>query len=223
MTRETGTGADGGGYWNAAPDGRERAGEIEVAVRGLPAFRLATASHTFSPRRLDPGTALLLETLLAWYGRPDVAAPARIVDLGAGAGALGLGLALRFPAAEVDLIEVNRRAAATAAANAGRLGLERARVHEGDVAAIWPRLAPHDLAVTNPPIRAGRAVYAPWFEASARQLAPGGAFWFVARTAQGAASLAALLNRCLDEVAVTERKSGYKVVRGIAPRRAPMG
>lgn len=217
MKAADGPKAHGGGYWNEAPEGEARFGEIEVAVRGLAPLRLTTVSHSFSPGRLDPGSALLLEAVLAAYAAPDAAPPERIADLGGGCGVLGLSLARRFPDARVDLIELNARAAAVAVQNAERLSLTNAHVHAGDVSAVWPTLPRHDLVVTNPPIRAGRSVYGPWLEASRERLAPGGTFWFVARTAQGAASLQAILARHLERVDVADRKSGYRVIRGQAP------
>jgi 16S rRNA (guanine1207-N2)-methyltransferase len=206
--------AHGGGYWSASPPLAARRGEVEVAPPGEAPVRLVTSGHTFSPRRLDPGTALLLRALWRAYPAPGERAPERIADLGAGWGAIGLLLARRFPAARVDLIEVNPAAAAAAAENARRLGLGNARVHLGDVSLLWPALAPHDLVVTNPPIRAGRRVYGPWLTQARDRLGAGGSFWFVARTAQGANTLAALLAAALDEVAVVARGGGYRVVRG---------
>lgn len=213
MSRDDRAGAEGGGYWNPRPGAPAREGVVEVRVRGAAPLTLATQSHTFSPRRLDPGTALLLEALLAHFSRSAVPAPERIADLGAGYGPIGLILARRFPDAAVDLVEANARAAEVARDNARRLGLERARVRTGDANALWPELGPYDLVVTNPPIRAGRAVYAPWLTRSAQVLRPRGAFWFVCRTAQGATTLKALLAAALGNAEVVARRSGYRVVR----------
>lgn len=214
MSPDDRVGAEGGGYWNPRPTAPARDGVVEVRVRGAAPLILATQSHTFSPRRLDPGTALLLETLLTHFSRPGAPTPERIADLGAGYGPIGLVLARRFPDAAVDLIEANTRAADVARDNARRLGLAGARILTGDANALWPELDPYDLVVTNPPIRAGRAVYAPWLTGSARVLRPGGGFWFVCRTAQGATTLQTLLAAALGNAEVVARRSGYRVVRG---------
>lgn len=218
MNKGPAHGAHGGGYWQPAPDDVARAGVVELRLRGAAPMALATLSHTFSPRRIDPGTTLLLEALLAHFAPGGGPPPSRIADLGAGYGPLGLALARRFPEADVDLIELNARAAEAAEQNAKRHGLGRVRVHVGDVAALWHRLGPWDLVVTNPPIRAGRSVYGPWLAEAAEHLREGGSFWFVCRTAQGAASLQAMLAGALSDVVVVARQSGYRVARG---RRTP--
>jgi 16S rRNA (guanine1207-N2)-methyltransferase len=217
VTRSRGGDAAGGGYWNPSPSDAVRPGTVEVRVRGAEPMTLATASHTFSPRRLDPGTALLLEAILAHCAGPDIPPPGRIADLGAGYGAVGLVLARRFPAADVDLFERNERAALVARANAQRHDLARAHVVVGDVAAQWHERAAYDMIATNPPIRAGRAVYGPWLTGAADHLRPGGSFWFVCRTAQGADTLRALLATSLPRVEVAARRSGYRVVMGSLP------
>jgi 16S rRNA (guanine1207-N2)-methyltransferase len=211
-------GAAGGGYWNPAPDDQGREGHVELRVRGEAPMSLVTASHTFSPRRVDPGTELLIASVFGHFAAGTEAAPQRIADLGAGYGPLGLALARRFPAAEVDLIEQNGRAAEAARRNAEAHALGTAHIRLGDVAALWQELPPWDLIVTNPPIRAGRSVYGPWLSGAREHLRDGGSFWFVCRTAQGAASLQALLAASLAGVEVVARQSGYRVVRG---RRLP--
>jgi len=209
------SGAAGGGYWAQAPTSPYHEQEIAVPVPGTDrVLTLRTASHTFSHDRLDPGSRLLLSTVVR-----DLAAarftPERIADLGAGTGALGLALAVRFPQAQVDLLEVNARAAALAEANAARASLPRVRVIACDVNAFVVPEGGYDLVVTNPPVRAGRQVFGPWLTGATRFLrAPGGRFYLVARTAQGARTLEALLRQALADAATIERESGYRVIRG---------
>jgi len=208
--------AHGGGYWAARPAGDARPGRVVVDVGSVPAFALETAGHTFSPGRLDPGTALLLRALDRYLAGAG-ALPARLADLGAGYGPLGLWLARRLPDAHVTLVERNARAAGLAHGNAHALGLGNVTVHEGDATELLDHAPPFDLIATNPPIRAGRRAYGPWLDGAARYLTPQGTFWFVARTAQGADTLADMLARSLVDVAVAERGSGYKVVCGRGP------
>ena len=47
-------------YFSEAPAVRHRPGHVRVEVAG-DRFSLATDAGTFSPRRLDPGTAFLLD------------------------------------------------------------------------------------------------------------------------------------------------------------------
>ncbi len=86
-------------------------------------------------------------TALDWVrdARP-AAAPARVLDLGAGTGTGALGLAARFPAAEVTAVDVTTDSLARLRAKADGLGLAgRVRTVEADLDGDWPDLGPLDL------------------------------------------------------------------------------
>lgn len=186
-------------------------------------LRLSTASHTFSKTHLDLGSALLTRIAIRDLTVSGAPHPRRILDLGAGYGPIGLALAARYPDAAVDLVEVNRRAATLASANADAEGLTNVTVRDQDVADFKVALPGYDLVVTNPPIRAGRSVYQPWLVGASRFLPGGpearsGRFYLVARTAQGARTLEALLRSALPDAQTIERESGYRVIRGTGHR-----
>jgi len=129
-----------------APE-REATEPIEVAL-GTETLALETRPGVFSAKRLDAGSALLLEVLA------DVLrakAPKRIVDLGCGTGVLGLASARLAPSAEILLVDADARAVACAEANLARTGAAaRGR-------ALWwdahekPPESGFDLALVNPP------------------------------------------------------------------------
>jgi 16S rRNA (guanine1207-N2)-methyltransferase len=126
--------------------------EVQVALcdaegRSLD-FVLETAPGVFSAKKLDAGSALLLEALPGLAGGR---APRQIVDLGCGTGVLGIAAARLWPEARVLLVEADARAVRCARANIARLGLEeRCRVEWWDAreAPLESRL---DLALSNPP------------------------------------------------------------------------
>ena len=76
-----------------------------------------------------------------------------------------------------------------------------------------------DWILTNPPIRAGKAVIYRMFADGAASLLPGGRLWLVIRKQQGAPSAMNYLATLFDEVAVVEKKSGYWVLRCTAPHQ----
>jgi 16S rRNA (guanine1207-N2)-methyltransferase len=130
----------------------EATGQITAAVESIHGetteFALDTAPGVFSAKKLDTGSAMLIDALTRFIGHKP---PKRIVDLGCGAGVLGIAAALLCPDAEVLLVDADARAVACARANVTRLGLsDRCRVEWWDA-----REPPLDhrfqLALSNPP------------------------------------------------------------------------
>lgn len=161
-----------------------------------------TDAGTFSRGRLDPGTEFLLSQLPA----PPLG---RVLDLGCGWGALALGLAARDPGARVFACDVNQRALALCRENFARNHLE-ATVFESD--GLDRVEGTFDLIVTNPPIRAGKAVIYRFFADSRRHLTPTGALWIVIRKQQGAPSAQDYLKTLYQEVRLVDRRKGYWVL-----------
>lgn len=196
-------GSADGHYFEDAPTTPSRPKEIEVAAHG-DRFRLRTDSQTFSPRRLDPGTAFLLDRA------PDPPASGRLLDLGCGYGPIAAVLARRSPSATVTAVDVNERSRALCAANAAELGLTNVEVRAPDEVADDARF---DLIWSNPPIRVGKdalhELLLRWFQ----RLAPDGEAVLVVGRHLGADSL----QRWLGEQAFpTERlgsKKGYRLLR----------
>ncbi len=166
-------------------------------------FGFRTAAGVFSRRSVDRGTRLLLEAV-----RPGDAG--RILDLGCGYGAAGIVLAARAPRSQVMLVDVNPRAVALAAENIQLNGVTNAEVRCGDGCAPVAGTAV-DLVVFNPPIRAGRAVVLRLLGEARACLRPGGRLYLVARTNQGARTLARLMTDLFDRVTEVERGGGFRV------------
>src|SRR5439155_1554770 len=154
-------------------------------------------------RRVDAGTRLLVEAMRI--------APADLVlDIGCGYGPVGLVAASLAPQGQAVLIDVNARAVELAAQNAQLNGLGNVEVLQGDgCGPVAGRL--FDTAVTNPPIRTGKATLRRLVRDIWQHLRPGGRFYFVARTAQGARTLARDVTEVFGTVRELERKSGYRV------------
>ena len=201
----------------APPAARERTIRFEDGGRE---FRFRTAAGVFSRGGVDRGTRLLMETV-------DPEDAGTILDLGCGYGALGIVMAARAPRARVTLVDINPRATALAAANVRDNGLTNAEARTGDGCAPVGGER-FDLILLNPPIRAGRAVVVRLLEEARAHLAPGGRFYLVARTSQGARTLARRMGDVFGRVRETERGGGFRVYEGRAstepgdvPSRAP--
>ncbi len=96
----------------------------------------------------SPIAELILDGFRPWYTGPD---PRRVLDLCCGGGCIGLAVAHYYPAARVDLADIDPDALALAAENAAVLGLEeRVRIVQSD---LFEALAGerYDLILSNPP------------------------------------------------------------------------
>src|SRR5207249_194752 len=139
---------------------------------------------------------------------------ALVRDIGCGYGPVGLVAASLAPQGRAVLIDVNARAVELAAQNAQLNGLGNVEVLQGDgCGPVAGRL--FDTAVTNPPIRTGKATLRRLVRDIWQHLRPGGRFYFVARTAQGARTLARDVTEVFGTVREMERKSGYRVYEAV--------
>ena len=177
--------------------------ERQVAVRALGGdLRFITDAGGFSRDGLDQGTEVLLNALPPLSGR--------VLDLGCGWGAVGVSLGKRYPELEVVMTDVNERAAELSRRNAAANGV-RAEVLRGDgFEAVTGRF---DAIITNPPIRAGKAVIYGLFERAREFLAPGGALYIVIRKQQGAPSALKFLRTRYASAEVVDREAGFWVIR----------
>lgn len=188
-------------YFTAAPSSGHDERRLRVRALGVE-MEFVTDAGVFSRDGLDAGTRALLEALPPLSGR--------VLDLGCGWGALGGVLAKKYPGAAFTLSDVNRRAAELAERNLRLNGVANARVVVGDgFAAVEGAF---DWIVTNPPIRAGKAVIYALFEQARQFLAPGGALVLVIRTQQGAKSAERFLREHYARVETLDIRGGFRVL-----------
>ena len=134
-------------YFDESPTTRSRSGSVALTV-GDRTLTLATDRGVFSADRLDPGTAVLLDTV------PTPPSAGDLLDLGCGYGPIALTMAVQAPGATVWAVDVNERARELTAANAKAAGLDNVRVaHPDDV----PEQVRFVELWSNPPIRIGKA------------------------------------------------------------------
>jgi 16S rRNA (guanine1207-N2)-methyltransferase len=112
-------------------------------------YLIQSLPGVFSYDAIDEGTRLLLENLLVPNG-------ARVLDFGCGYGIIGL-VAANLGASQVDLVDANIMAVASAQENILRNRLEGVSAFSGDGMA-WAEDHSYDLIVSNPPFHAGKEV-----------------------------------------------------------------
>ena len=173
-----------------------------MTIRGR-SFRFLTDSGVFAKRGPDAGTLLLAEAL-------TIPPSALTLDLGCGYGVLGIVAAALAPQGRAILTDVNQRAVALARKNIELNGLLNAEARAGEYFRPVEGLL-FDAIVTNPPVRAGKAVIEQMAREAKEHLVHGGAYWVVLRTKQGAPSHRRFLESVYDEVLDPAKGGGYRV------------
>jgi 16S rRNA (guanine1207-N2)-methyltransferase len=195
-------------YFSPQPGAAGKRRTITATLRGRE-FRFVTQAGVFSRGRVDAGTRLLV-------GAVRVAPTDRFLDLGCGYGVVGVVAAHLAPKGHVVLVDVNQRAAALARENLHLNGIHNAETRPGDgFAAVGEEQ--FDVIALNPPIRAGLAVVHLLIVEAERHLAPGGRFYLVARTRQGALRLAAKMKQTFGNVEEAAKGGGYRVFVAPSP------
>ncbi len=168
-------------------------------------YRFETTSGIFSKNRVDGGTMLLVGSVRVDKGD-------RILDLGCGYGVIGIVFAKS--AASVVMADVNERAVEFSGKNAKLNGASNASAIESD---LYENLkeAKFDKILCNPPIRAGKGVTIRIIEGAKSHLVTGGKLYLVARTSQGAKSIAKRMKDIFGNETDISRRGGYRVMLSV--------
>jgi 16S rRNA (guanine1207-N2)-methyltransferase len=165
-------------------------------------YRFATADRVFSKDHVDPGTKLLLETLEPTTLR------GRVLDYGCGYGVIAIVCA-KMSQLVIEASDVVDRALVLTRQNATINGVEVNAFPVSDL----PQAPCYDLILTNPPVRAGKAVIYQMFETARQLLLPQGYLRVVLRKQQGSQSaLKELLTR-FGNSEVLASKKGYQILQ----------
>ena len=161
-----------------------------------------TDAGVFSKQHVDPGSELLCRAL------PDTLGT-RVLDMGCGWGAMTIMTLARFPKAQVTMADVNERALALAVSNVAKNHMEATAILSDGFEKVEGEF---DAVITNPPIRAGKAVIYKMFEDTKDHLVSGGALYLVIRKQQGAPSALKFLKELYGKAEVIERDGGYWII-----------
>ena len=161
-----------------------------------------TDAGVFSKQHIDPGSEILCKSLPELHGR--------VLDMGCGWGAMTVMALARFPALDVTMADVNERALDLAVRNVQKNGMQAKAVLSDGFERVEGEF---DTVMTNPPIRAGKAVIYRMFEDAKAHLAEGGRLFLVIRKQQGAPSALKYLSTLFVSAEVIEKSGGYWVIR----------
>ncbi|WP_436796177.1 class I SAM-dependent methyltransferase [Actinospongicola halichondriae] len=196
--------AAGEQYFTASPNSTSRPKTVHLKARGID-VTLTSDRGTFSPNRIDPGTALLLDRA------PEPPSTGRFLDLGCGYGPMAMVLALSAPGADVVAIDVNERSRDLTAANAKTLELDNVTTAapddvEGGFDLIW----------SNPPIRIGKDALHDLLLRWLGRLNDDGTAVLVVNRHLGADSLQRWLGSKGHETERLASRAGYRLLRASA-------
>lgn len=188
-------------YYTAQPSSahEERCFTAEFAGRAL---RFETDAGVFSKQHIDPGSLLLCRRL-----PEDLHGD--VLDMGCGWGAMTVMTLAARPGVRMTMADVNERALALARRNVAANGMQARALLSDGFAAVEGRF---DAVLTNPPIRAGKAVVYGIFADARAHLKPGGLLLTVVRKQQGAPSALKYLQGLYASAEVIEREGGYWII-----------
>lgn len=172
--------------------------EIDVIINNLK-LKFIVDNGIFSKKGLDFGTRTLLENI-------DIKKiKGNVLDFGCGYGPIGIYIN-KITKANVDMIDINKRALALAKRNA-KLNDVNVNVFESN---IYENISEkYNFIITNPPIRVGKKLlYEILFDAE-NHLKENGELWLVINKNQGAKTLAKDLEQTYDVTIVTKNKGFY--------------
>ena len=192
-----------GQYFEAEPAAPSSPRAVTVDIDGM-RLSFTTDSGVFSPDRLDAGTRLLLVE-----APPLSSTERRVLDLGCGWGPIACIAALRSPGADVLAVDVNARALALAAQNAGANGAVNVTAAHPDAVDPDRRF---DRILCNPPIRIGKPALHELLDRWLDRLAPGGRAHLVVQRHLGSDSLARRLTDRGHRVTRLASKRGYRLL-----------
>ena len=112
------------------------------------------------------------------------------------------------------MIDINERAVELAKRNAEQNKIDNVKIKKSY---LFSEVADDDFAavITNPPIRAGKAVVHQIFEDAYERLRIGGELWVVIQKKQGAPSAMDKIEELFGQVETAAKKKGYYILRAI--------
>lgn len=171
-------------------------------------LRFTADNGVFSKHTVDYGSRVLIDVVSA------AALPAgAILDVGCGYGPIGLALAKAWPGRQVTMSDVNERALALAQRNASANHINNVTIV---ASSVYDNISGQfGVIVTNPPIRAGKAIVSAILAEAKAHLTEDGQLFAVIRKKQGAPSALKLMKATYREAAIVKKEHGYYILKAV--------
>jgi 16S rRNA (guanine1207-N2)-methyltransferase len=192
-------------YYSNDPTSKSEEREIEYLINDIK-LRFISDNGVFSKNHIDFATDLLINTVLA--DKPN----GKILDVGCGYGVIGITLA-KLLGLEITMLDINKRAIELTKKNIVLNKAQNVNVIESN--GFENINEKYDVIITNPPIRAGKAVIYKIYEDAKEHLKDGGLLYLVINKKHGAPSTVEFLNNVFGNCEVLDKKSGFNVCKSM--------
>lgn len=179
--------------------------EITFKFKGS-IFTFLSDSGVFSKSSVDFGTQFMLEHI-------QLDKVTHILDMGCGYGVSGIVLSQVYQSSKLSMFDINPRAVALTKHNVERYHLKGADISVSD--GVPSHINHVDLAVLNPPIRAGKETVFRLYDQAYDVLVTNGSLFVVIQKKQGAPSTLKYLSSKFKIVNLIAKNKGYYLYQAI--------
>lgn len=194
-------------YYTNNPTSKSEERMIEYKINEK-TIKFISDNGVFSKGHVDIATNFMLNVLI----KEDI--KGKVLDVGCGYGTIGITLS-KFFNIDVTMLDINERALNLARKNVKLNNLNNIKIIESD--GFEKITEEYDLIVTNPPIRAGKAVIYKIYEDAYNHLKANGVLYLVINKKHGAPSTKEFLMQLFGNCEVLDKKTGFNVLKCIKP------
>lgn len=192
-------------YYSENPESESNEKEITYEINGKK-FKFISDNGVFSKGHVDFATDFMLRMIL----KDEI--NGKVLDMGCGYGVIGITISkLCGEVSKVVMCDINNRAVDLSKRNVINNKVVNAEVIASN--GFENVNDKFDVIITNPPIRAGKAVIYKMYEDAKLHLNDGGKFYLVINKKHGAPSTINYLNEIYSNVEVLDKKAGFNVIR----------
>ncbi|HFH9838014.1 TPA: class I SAM-dependent methyltransferase [Streptococcus suis] len=192
-------------YYEKNPSIAHDIHELHVRLLDTP-MSFLTDAGVFSKKMVDYGSQVLLNAL-----ELENSEGKSLLDVGCGYGPLGLTLA-KVHGLDVTMVDINSRALELAEKNASKNGVT-ASIFQSDIyEAVEGQF---DYVISNPPIRAGKAVVHQVIAGAKEHLNAGGRLTIVIQKKQGAPSAKKRMEEVFGNCQIIKKDKGYYILESV--------
>lgn len=186
---------------NPTSKSEERIIEYKIKEKNI---KFISDNGVFSKGHVDIATNFMLNVLI------EENISGKLLDVGCGYGTIGITLS-KFFDIDVTMLDINERALNLARKNVKLNNVENIKIIESD--GFEKINEEYDVIVTNPPIRAGKAVIYKMYGDSYKHLKNGGVLYLVINKKHGAPSTKEFLTQLFGNCEILDKKTGFNVMK----------